>query len=216
MRRRTPENRRTEFEQVAIQHADALYNFALKMTRNPKDAEDLVQDTYLRAYRFFHHFTPGTNCRAWLFRILKNVHINGYRKNQRSPDMVNWDQVEEFYDTLAPDDLLRRHKTPEDHLIEGSIDRRIEEAIGALPEEYRAVVVLNFAEDLSYREIAEVLEIPIGTVMSRLHRARKTLQRQLGDYARAQGIAPVERKKAAQASAGELVDIHRYRRKNVG
>ena len=88
MPRRTPEDRKREFEDTALPHADALFNFALRMARSEKDAEDLVQDTYLRAYRFFDRFTPGTNCRAWLFRILKNVHINGYRKNQRSPDMV--------------------------------------------------------------------------------------------------------------------------------
>ena len=216
MPRSTPSKDTAEFEQVALQHADALYNFALKMTRNEKDAEDLVQDTFLRAYRFFHRFTPGTNCRAWLFRILKNVHINGYRKNQRSPDMVQWDQVEEFYDTVTPDDLLKRHKTPEEHLIEGSIDRRIEEAIGELPQEYRAVVVLNFAEDLSYREIAETLEIPIGTVMSRLHRARKTLQSKLGDFARDQGIATAPRRQAGKTAQGTLVNIDRYRQENAG
>lgn len=215
MPRNTSSKDTAEFEQVALRHADALYNFALKMTRNEKDAEDLVQDTFLRAYRFFHRFAAGTNCRAWLFRILKNVHINGYRKNQRSPDMVQWDQVEEFYDTVTPDDLLKRHKTPEEYLIEGSIDRRIEEAIGALPQEYRAVVILNFAEDLSYREIAEALEIPIGTVMSRLHRARKTLQSKLGDYALSQGIGSTDHRQAGESARGTLVDIDRYRRKKV-
>ena len=215
MPRRTPEDRKREFEETALPHADALFNFALRMVRSEKNAEDLVQDTYLRAYRFFDRFTPGTNCRAWLFRILKNVHINGYRKNQRSPDMVAWDQVEEFYDTVTPEDFVQRHKTPEEEAIEGHIDVRIEEAIAGLSEEYRAVVVLNFAEDLAYREIAEVLDIPIGTVMSRLHRARKILQAKLGEYARSQGILPAPRKQRT-VSGDRLVDIDRVRQRRAG
>ncbi|MFQ5719769.1 MAG: sigma-70 family RNA polymerase sigma factor [Acidobacteriota bacterium] len=215
MIRRRAGNRREEFEEVALPHADALYNFALKMTRNEKDAQDLVQDTYLRAFRFFHHFAAGTNCRAWLFRILKNVHINGYRKNQRSPDMVQWDQVEEFYDSVAPDDLLRRHKNPEEQVIDSSVDHRIETAIAELPAEYRAVVVLNFSEDLSYREIAEVLEIPIGTVMSRLHRARKTLQSKLREVAASRGIRPVTRRRPARSVSGSVVKMDRFRREQT-
>ncbi len=183
MFRRTPQQKKREFEQEALPHADALYNFALKMTRNGKDAEDLVQDTFLRAFRFFHRFERDTNCRAWLFRILKNTYINSYRREQRTPDHVDWDQVEAFYDSLATDDLIKRHKTPEELLLAGAVDTRITEAIASLPEEYRAVVLLNFAQDMSYREIAEVLEIPMGTVMSRLHRGRKILQRQLKEYA---------------------------------
>ena len=129
---RTADEKRVEFEEVALVHTDALFNFALKMTRNRKDAEDLVQDTYLRAYRFFSRFEKGTNCRAWLFRILKNTYINNYRKIQRTPDMVDWDQVEEFYDTVAPDELTAGKKTPEDEMIENTIDHDANPSLLAL------------------------------------------------------------------------------------
>jgi RNA polymerase sigma-70 factor (ECF subfamily) len=205
----SPQEKKQEFEQVALPHADALYNFALKMTRSRKDAEDLVQDTFLRAFRFFHRFERGTNIRAWLFRILKNTYINTYRKGKRTPDHVDWSQVEEFYDTVASDDVLKRHKTPEEELIEGSLDRRIEEAIASLPEEYRAVVILNFAEDLSYKEIAEALDIPMGTVMSRLHRARKILQRKLKEYALSTRLLPSLNEREQQA---EVVALDSFRK----
>ena len=116
MLRSSPEARKQEFEQVALPNADALYNFALKMTRSRKDAEDLVQDTFLRAFRFFHRFEPGTNCRAWLFRILKNTYINSYRKVKRTPDHVDWGQVEEYYDTVASDDVITGSDVGDDTL----------------------------------------------------------------------------------------------------
>ncbi|MFQ5669298.1 MAG: sigma-70 family RNA polymerase sigma factor [Acidobacteriota bacterium] len=209
MFRRTPREKKAEFEHVAIPHADALYNFALKMARNQKDAEDLVQDTFLRAFRFFHHFEPGTNCRAWLFRILKNIYINNYRRGQRTPDQVEWSQVEEFYNSVASEDLVKRHKTPEQEYLDSTVDRHIEEAIAALPDEYRAVVVLNFAEELSYKEISQILEIPMGTVMSRLHRGRKILQRKLRDYAEATGLVPSLKKDHPQ---GDVVQMKAFRK----
>jgi RNA polymerase sigma-70 factor (ECF subfamily) len=209
MFRRTPKQKKREFEQEALPHADALYNFAVKMTRNGKDAEDLVQDTYMRAFRFFHRFEKGTNCRAWLFRILKNTFINSYRKEQRTPDHVDWDQVEDFYDSVATDDLIKRHKTPEELLLHGSVDPRVTEAIAALPDEYRTVILLNFAQDMSYREIAEILEIPMGTVMSRLHRGRKSLQRQLQEYALSTRSLPDLNARERQA---RVVDMQAFRR----
>jgi len=209
MLRRGPQVRKEEFEQVALPHADALYNFALKMTRSRKDAEDLVQDTFLRAFRFFHRFEPGTNCRAWLFRILKNTYINSYRKVKRTPAHVDWGQVEEYYDTVAGDDVLKRHKTPEDELLDGSLDHRVEEAVASLPAEYREVVLLNFLEDLSYKEISEVLEIPMGTVMSRLHRGRKILQRKLKDYAVSTRLLPSLNERAGK---DRVMDIDAYRK----
>lgn len=210
---RTPDETRQEFEQVALPQADALYNFAVKMTRNRRDAEDLVQDAFMRAFRFFHRFEPGTNIRAWLFRILKNTYINNYRKVQRTPDQVDWAQVEEFYDTVTPDDLLKRHKNPEELLLESGVDGRIEQAIAELPEEYRAVVLLNFVEEMSYREIAEVLEIPMGTVMSRLHRGRKFLQKHLHDFAEENGLLPDGKteKQIAGAAKGTIVAMKDYR-----
>jgi RNA polymerase sigma-70 factor (ECF subfamily) len=209
MLRGRPQTNRQEFEQVALPHADALYSFALKMTRSRKDAEDLVQDTFLRAYRFFHRFEPGTNCRAWLFRILKNTYINSYRKGKRTPDHVDWGQVEDYYDSVATDDVLKRHKTPEEELLEGSLDQRVEEAIASLPAEYRAVVLLNFAEDMSYKEISQALEIPMGTVMSRLHRGRKILQRKLRDYAVSTRLLPSLNNEKGR---GRVVAIDAYRK----
>ncbi len=176
---RSSEDRRREFEQQALPQADALFNFAVRMTRSRRDAEDLVQDTFLRAFRFFHRFEPGSNMRAWLFRILKNNYINQYRKLRRTPDQVEWSQVEAFYERIAADDQVRRHRNPEEKLLESLIDERIESAIRELPAAYRAVVLLNFVEEMSYREIAAVLEVPMGTVMSRLHRGRKMLQQAL-------------------------------------
>jgi RNA polymerase sigma-70 factor (ECF subfamily) len=212
---RTLDETRQEFEQIALPQADALYNFAVKMTRNRRDAEDLVQDAFMRAFRFFHRFEPGTNIRAWLFRILKNTYINNYRKVQRTPDQVDWAQVEEFYDTVTPDDLVKRHKNPEELLLESGIDGRIEQAIADLPEEYRAVVLLNFVEEMSYREIAEVLEIPMGTVMSRLHRGRKFLQKHLHDFAVEGGLIPQAQNQDQSDTAGEgrIVAMEDYRRR---
>jgi RNA polymerase sigma-70 factor (ECF subfamily) len=222
---RTPNETRREFEQVALPQADALFNFAVKMTRNRRDAEDLVQDAYMRAFRFFHRFEPGTNIRAWLFRILKNTYINNYRKVQRTPDHVDWAQVEEFYDTVTPIDLLKRHKNPEELLLENGVDGRIQEAIGELPEEYRAVVLLNFVEEMSYREIAQILEIPMGTVMSRLHRGRKFLKKRLHDFADEQGLLADSEDRADQvdeaagssndSSTGQdqIVTLEEYRRR---
>lgn len=216
MFRRTPDEIKQEFQEVALPHADSLYNFAFRMTRSSRDAEDLVQDTFMRAFRFFHRFATGTNIRAWLFRILKNTYINSYRKVQRTPDHVDWAQVEDFYDSVTPDDLRKRHKNPEELLLEKSVDGRVEEAVAALPAEYRAVVLLNFMEDMSYKEIAEILEIPMGTVMSRLHRGRKILQAKLRDYAVSTHLLPSLKGDGAATTRGQVVPMHAYRRRAKG
>jgi len=216
MLRQTPEEAKQEFQEIALPHADSLYNFAFRMTRNRRDTEDLVQDTFMRAFRFFHRFEPGTNIRAWLFRILKNTFINDYRKVQRTPDQVDWAQVEDFYDSVTPDDLRKRHKNPEELLLERSVDGRVEEAVAALPPEYRAVVLLNFMEDMSYKEIAETLEIPMGTVMSRLHRGRKILQEKLHDYAVSTKRLPSRGKDREATTGGRVVPMDSYRRRAAG
>jgi len=216
MSRQTPDETKQEFQEIALPHADSLYNFALRMTRNTRDAEDLLQDTFMRAFRFFHRFETGTNIRAWLFRILKNTYINNYRKVQRTPDQVDWAQVEEFYDSVTPHDLRKRHKNPEELLLESSVDNRVEEAVAALPPEYRAVVLLNFMEDMSYKEIAEVLEIPMGTVMSRLHRGRKLLQKELRDYAAATNMLPSLKEEGREEGGGRVVPLASYRRPAAG
>ena len=216
MLRQMPDEVKQEFQEVALPHADSLYNFAFRMTRNRRDAEDLVQDTFMRAFRFFHRFETGTNIRAWLFRILKNTYINSYRKLQRTPDQVDWAQVEDFYDSVTPDALRKRHKNPEELLLEKSVDGCVEEAMADLPPEYRAVVLLNFMEDMSYKEIAEILEIPMGTVMSRLHRGRKILQQKLRDYAVSTNLLPSLREDGDAATNGRVVPMDTYRRRATG
>ena len=174
-----------EFETAALPHLQALFNFALKMTRSRERAEDLVQDTYLRAYRAYATFTPGTNMKAWLFQILKNVHINVYRSGKSRPEDVAWEAIEGVAEGHLDQAWLAASgpETPEAALMNGLLHGEVQEALDAIPEEFREVVVLAFVEEMSYREIADVLQIPIGTVMSRLHRGRKLLQARLLEFA---------------------------------
>ncbi|RMF93835.1 MAG: sigma-70 family RNA polymerase sigma factor [Nitrospinota bacterium] len=173
---------RREFEQVALVHLDALYRAALSMTHEEKEAEDLVQETYLKAYRFFHQFERGTNCKAWLFKILRNTYINKYRKKSKEPAMVDFQQVENLY-TEENSDWERNIHTDESAL-KFLVSDDVQRALAALPPEFRLVVIMADMEDFSYKEIAEILSCPIGTVMSRLHRGRRLLQRELLGYAR--------------------------------
>ena len=185
-----PHRRRQEFEEVALPQLDALYNLALKLTRNPRDSEDLVQETFLRAYRFFDSYKPGTHIKAWLFRILRNTFINRYRAAKIRPDEVDFSKIEAVYERVVSEGFLqeKQPRSPEDLIMEGVLDGEVQEAIRSLPEEYRSVVVLGLIEDMSYKEIAAALSIPLGTVMSRLHRGRKLLQSSLLDFARRKGI----------------------------
>lgn len=185
-----PYQRREEFEEVALPHFDALFNLALNLTRNRKDAEDLVQEAYLKAYRFFDSYRPGTQIKAWLFRILRNTFINRYRARKLRPAEVDFGKIESSYEQTIQEQFLRERgpSSPEQSLMEGLLDEEVDEALQALPEEYRTVVWMALAEDLSYKEIAASLSIPIGTVMSRLHRGRKLLQVTLLDYASRKGI----------------------------
>ena len=177
------------FQRDALPLLDSLYGAALRMTRNPADAEDLVQDTMLRAYRAFDRFEPGTNLKAWLFRIMTNAYINTYRKKQREPQKVSSDEVEEF-------DLYRELKdydpqfaeTPETLVLDNLVDSDILEAIEQLPDQFRLAVVLSDIEGFTYAEMADIMDVPMGTVMSRLHRGRKALQKRLWDIARDRGI----------------------------
>ena len=177
------------FEEEALPLLDSLYAGALRMTRNPADAEDLVQDTMVRAYRAFNRFEPGTNLKAWLFRIMTNAYINTYRKKQREPQKVSQDDVEEFdlYQELKNHDP-RFAETPESIVLDGLLDSDIVEAIEDLPEQFRLAVVLSDVEGFSYAEMAEIMDVPMGTVMSRLHRGRKALQKRLLDLAIDKGI----------------------------
>ena len=181
---------RSRLEQAALEHIDALYRTALRMTRNASDAEDLVQEAYLRAFRSLHQFTEGTNLRAWLFRILTNTYINEYRRRQRRPTSSSLDDIEEFYlyDHLVQSPVQPPDERPEDVVVERLTIDNVIQAIESLPEEFRQVVLLADVEGFAYREIAEIVGIPVGTVMSRLFRARRRLQKQLYDSAVESGI----------------------------
>ena len=168
-----------------MQYAPQLYSAALRMTRNEADAADLVQETYLRGYRGYEGFAEGTNLRAWLFRILTNTFINRYRQQKRRPDETDLADVEDFYlyRRLGGIDEARISKSAEDTLLEMFTDDEVKDALESLPEGFRMAVLLADVEGFSYKEIAEIMDIPIGTVMSRLHRGRKLLEQLLYDFA---------------------------------
>lgn len=174
-----------DFEREAIPHMDALYNFALKMTGDSDDANDLVQETYLKAFRFFDKFEKGTNCKAWLFRIMKNTYINNYRKKTKEPGKVDYDEIENFYENIKASSTDSAHLEKE--LYDNLLDDELSGAISSLPEDFRTVVILCDIEGMTYEEIADFIDCPVGTVRSRLHRARKMLFTKLYDYADGKG-----------------------------
>lgn len=174
--------KRKAFETEALPHMEALYRTALRMTKNEKDAEDLVQEAFVKAYRFWDKFELGSNCRAWLFKIMTNIFINDYRSKSRSPMSVNLDDVDDsfLYGQLA---TVESDENPEQDLFNKIFDDDVKKAIENLPDDFRLVVVLSFIEGFSYQEIAEIADLQLGTVKSRLHRGRKLLQKELYDYA---------------------------------
>ena len=180
------------FEDEALAFADALYGTALRMTRNPADAEDLVQETFLRAYRAWDRFEPGTNLKAWLFKIMTNLFISSYRARRREPITVSTDDTEEFdlYRNLVDQDG-QLGRSAESIVIDRLVDDDVKDALSNLPENFRIPVLLADVEGFSYREIADMMAVPIGTVMSRLHRGRKALQKALWDKAVATGLVQV-------------------------
>jgi len=179
------------FAAQAMPFMGSLYSAALRMTRNPADADDILQETYLRAYRGFGGFTEGTNLKAWLYRILTNTYINAYRAKQRRPDESELNEVEDLYlyRRLGGLEAARAGRSAEDELMDSFQEAEVKAALEAIPDTFRIAVLLADVEGFSYKEIAEILDIPIGTVMSRLHRGRKALQRQLFDYAVTHGLA---------------------------
>jgi RNA polymerase sigma-70 factor (ECF subfamily) len=183
---------RATFADDAMQYAPQLYSAALRMTRNGADAEDLVQEAYLRAYRSYASFEAGTNLRAWLFRILTNTFINTYRAKQRRPIESDLADVEDLYMYRRIGGLNAAAVSAEDQLFELFTDDEVKAALEDLPENFRLPVLLADVEDFSYKEIAEILEIPIGTVMSRLHRGRKAMQKRLTEFAQQRGLLPAE------------------------
>ncbi len=174
-----------QLEAEAISYLDALYRTALRMTRNPSDAEDLVQETYLRAFRSLHQFKFGTNLRAWLFRIMTNAYINEYRKRGRRPTGTSLDDLEDFYlyDHLIDSGVQPSDQRPEEIVLSHLTADDVIQALEELSDDFRQVVLLADVEGFAYREIAEILDIPVGTVMSRLYRARRKLQLILYDFA---------------------------------
>ena len=178
------------FERDALPLASQLYGAAVRMTRNPADAEDLVQETFLKAYRAYGTFEEGTNLKAWLYRILTNTFINNYRRDTRRPQETDLGELEDLYlfRRLARETSATSSTSAEEQLLEGLVEEDIKQAIESLPENFRMVVLLADLEGFSYKEIADILEIPIGTVMSRLHRGRKALQVALWDFATKRGL----------------------------
>ncbi|HEY2330918.1 MAG TPA: sigma-70 family RNA polymerase sigma factor [Acidimicrobiales bacterium] len=182
------------FADEAMPYMSSLYSAALRMTRNPSDAEDLVQETFLRAYRGFKGYQEGTNLKAWLYRILTNTYINSYRAKRRRPEENDLGELEDFYlyRHLGGLEGARAGRSAEDELLDYVSEAEVKAAVEALPENFRMPVLLADVEGFSYKEIAEILDIPIGTVMSRLHRGRKALQKGLYDFAVDRGLAARE------------------------
>ncbi len=181
----TVKTKHEEFKREAIPHMDLLYNYALRMSGSRDDAEDLIQETYLKAYRFWDKYEKGTNIRAWLFRILRNSYINRYRKETKEPDTVDYDEIQDYYNVIRADsadetDLQRK-------LYGAALSDDVARALESLPEDFRTAVILSDIEGCTYEEIAEFVDVPIGTVRSRLHRGRKLLQAKLFEYAKVRG-----------------------------
>jgi RNA polymerase sigma-70 factor, ECF subfamily len=176
-----------DFEKEMLPHEKILYNYALKMTGSPDNAKDLVQETFMKAFRFYNSFEKGTNSRAWLFRILKNSFINNYRKNVNSPQRVSYDEIEDFYDTIKDDSTDSNNL--EQKYFGSLMGDEVTTALESIPKEFRDVIILCDIEGWTYEEIAEYLHCPIGTVRSRIHRGRKILEEKLLNYAKETGYA---------------------------
>lgn len=174
-----------KFENETVPHQDALYNYALKIARNADDAQDLLQETYYKAFKNYHQFENGTNSKAWMFMILKNTFINNYRKLKREPAKLDYDEIEDIYENIKSDQAKDNNLDLD--FYNGLLDDELSAALSKIPSKMREVFLLCDLEGYTYEEIAEITDIPIGTVRSRLHRARKLLQDELFGYAKVNG-----------------------------
>jgi RNA polymerase sigma-70 factor (ECF subfamily) len=201
----TPNPMRDEFAKEALEHLDSLYGAALRLTRSESDAEDLVQDAFLKAYRFYDRFEPGTNLRAWLLRVLTNTFINKYRRNTRERRVLEGDEAEPVGDGVMSRAAMRALTDPIGESMRPILAREIQTALDELSDEHRLMIVLADVEELSYKEIADIVGCPIGTVMSRLHRARKQMQHKLIDTAVNMGIVE-------EPTAEQPISLDAYRK----
>lgn len=204
--KRAPDATREEFDRLTAEYVAPLYAAAVRLTRNPKDAEDLVQDTYLKAFRFFDRFERGTNIKAWLFTIQTNTFINQYRRKQKAREIAETPATELVEDRFVSAQRLRALEDPEGDFFAHLLSDEVLEALDRVPVDFRLAVILSDIEGFSYKEIAAIMKCPVGTVMSRLYRGRRALQEQLYDYAVKEGVLKPDRD-----AAGDFVDLDAYR-----
>jgi RNA polymerase sigma-70 factor (ECF subfamily) len=206
-RRKTPKTERSEFESLTLEHMDALYGAALRLTRSPKDAEDLVQDTFLKAFRFFDSFEKGTNVKAWLFKIQTNTFINKYRRKVKEREVAETPAEDLVLDRFVSAEQVRALQDPEGDFFGRLLSDEVVQALEEVPIDFRMVVILADIQGFSYKEIAEVVGCPVGTVMSRLFRGRRILQKHLYEYAIREGVISPE----IVAETGAPLDLEAFR-----
>lgn len=207
--------KRNEFERQALVHLDALYGAAYRLTRNARDAEDLVQDSLLRAYKFWDSFQQDSNCKAWLLRIVTNTFINEYQRRKRSREVLDAASAEQdATDGVLVHATARDKQSPDQALLQASVSDDVQRALDQLPDDFRTAVILCDMQGLSYKEIAEIMETPVGTVMSRLFRGRKLLAAALRDFAVAEGYVKPDTKPASKPESQKTdttIDLQQYR-----
>ena len=207
---------RREFESLSLEHLDALYSAGLRLTKNERDAEDLVQDTFLRAFRFFDKFERGTNMKAWLFKILTNTFINKYRRRVKERTVVEGAAREQSSERFIVRETAESAVNPEQYFFDKLLSDDVLRSIDGLPIDFRLVVILADLQEFSYKEIAEILDCPVGTVMSRLYRGRKLLQKNLMSYAVEQGVLQAPRAMELGSEAEEEADVLQFKRRAGG